>query len=244
MRKYTYMDGFRYYCNSNHLRCLLYNTFGGKLLAKLPYNLIISGLIKDFYYSLLNNPAHSGPLTDQEDTQARGRYHPRGSPEEDKAIGFKLMYDQLKYYGFLKNFIKEEGISVIHLIRNNPLKIYLSRLTGRKRGVAHAIYEVKEVKVWVDPKKILNHLNLIMKNQERMKKFFSDNSYLEIASEDFFGNHSETSKKILDFLGVDEREIRAPKLKKLNPDSVRQIIENYDEIFEVIKGTSYERFLG
>jgi hypothetical protein len=237
------MDGFRYYCNSTPLRRILYNTFGGKLLAKQPYNLIVGGLIRDFYRSLLNNPAHSGPLTDQEDTQSRGRYHPRGSPEEDKAIGFKLMYDQLNYYGFLKNFIREEGTSVIHLIRNNPLKIYLSRLTRRKRGVAHAMYEVKEVKVRVDPKCILDHLSLIVKNQEGMKKLFPDNPYLEITSEDFFRNDSETAEKILDFLGVEECEIRAPKLKKLNPDSVKQIIENYDEIFEVIKGTSYERFL-
>jgi hypothetical protein len=76
-----------------------------------------------------------------------------------------------------------------------------------------------------------------------MKKLFPDNPYLEITSEDFFRNDSETAEKILDFLGVEECEIRAPKLKKLNPDSVKQIIENYDEIFEVIKGTSYERFL-
>ncbi len=243
MKKYIYMDGFRYYCHSNLLRRVLYNTFGIKFLAKLPYNLITSRLIKDFYHSLLNNPAHSGPLTDQEDTKSRGRYHPRGSPEEDKAIGFKLMYDQLGYYGFLKSLIKSENISVIHLIRNNPLKIYLSRLTRRKRGVAHAVYAVKEVKVCVDPQSILTNLSVIVKNQGRIKKFFPDNPYLEITSEDFFRNHSETSKKIIDFLGVQDCEIRVPKLKKLNPDSVREIIENYDEILEILKGTPYERFL-
>ena len=243
LRKYTYMDGFRYYCISNPLRRFTYNAFGSEPLSKLPYNAILAGLIKDFYDSLLNDPAHSGPLTDQEDAESRGRYHPRNGRDVEEAVGFKLMYDQLEYYGFLRSPIKERSISVIHLIRNNPLKIYLSRLTRRKRGVAHAVYEVKEVKVWVDPKSILNHLSLIARNQEEMKKLFPDNPYLEITSEDFFLHHAETSVKILNFVGVDQCEVDAPKLKKLNPDSVKQIIENYHEISEILKGTSYERFL-
>jgi len=237
------MDGFSYYCNANPLRRLLCGIFGNGLFARLPYNLALSGLIKDFYHSLLYNPSHSGPLTDDEDIKFRGHYHPRENPERDKAVGFKLMYNQLEYYGFLKKLIKNENLYVIHLIRNNALKIHLSKLTRRERGVAHSTCKVKEVKVRVDPRTILHHLSRIVKKRERMKKMFPDNPYLEITSEDFFAHHPEVSKKVLDFLEVDRCEVRAPNLKKLNPDSVRRIIENYDEIFKVLKGTPYERFL-
>jgi hypothetical protein len=237
------MDGFRYYSISDPLRHFVYNTFGGEPLAKLSYNVLLARLIKGFYDSLLNNPAHSGPVTEQEDPESRGRYHPRNGRETEEAVGFKLMYDQLEYYGFLKSLIKDRAISVIHLIRNNPLKIYLSKLTRRKRGVAHAVHRVKEIKVWVDPKSILDHLSLIARNQEKMKKLFPDNPYLEIISENFFLNHAKTSEKVLDFLGVHQCEVNAPKLQKLNPDSVKRIIENYDEISEILRGTSYERFL-
>ena len=243
LRKYSAMDGFKYYCNANPLRRFLYNVFGNKVFAKLHYNLIINNLIRDFYYSLLNDPTHSGPLTENEDMKSRNLYYPRKNAEKDKAVGFKLMYDQLEYYRFLKDLIKGENLYVVHLIRDNVLKIHLSKLTRRKRGIPHSVHKVEKVKVWVDPMKILNHLSRIIKSQERMKNFSPDNPYLEIAFEDFFSNHSEISKKVLDFLGVEQCEVRAPKLKQLNPDSVRRIIENYDEIFAILKGTPYEHFL-
>ena len=243
LRKYNGMDGFGYYCNSTLLRRVLYGISDNRILSGIPYNFVISGLIKNFYDSLLNNPTHSGPITDGEDMKLRRHYHPRGNPEKDKAIGFKLMYDQLEYYGFLKSLIRAENIYIIHLIRNNPLKIYLSKLTRRKRGIAHSVREVKEVKVWVNPKTLLHRLDRTIEAQRKMKILFSNNPYLEITSEDFFGNYSETSKRTLGFLGVENRQIRMPRLKKLNPDSVGQIIENYDEITKKLKGTPYERFL-
>jgi hypothetical protein len=181
-------------------------------------------------------------LTDEGDIESRSRYHPREDPEKDKAVGFKLMYDQLEHYSFLKKLIKSENLHVIHLIRKNALKIYLSRLTKRKRGIAHSVYRVEEVKVWVNPKTVLNHLSWIVSRQEKMRLFLY-NPYLEITSEYFFNNHSEASKKIFDFLGVDQCEVRLPSLKKLNPDSTRQVIENYDEIAQILRGTPYECFL-
>jgi hypothetical protein len=243
LREYSDMDGFRHYCNANLLRKSLYNIFGNKIFVKLPHNLIISNLIKNFYYSLLNNPSHSGPWTDDEDVKFRNHYHPRENPEKDKAVGFKLMYNQLEYYGFLKNLIKSENLYVVHLIRSNVLKMHLSKLTARRRKIWHSVHKVEKAKMWVDPKTILDRLSLIIRSQERMKEFFPDNPYLEIVYEDFFDNHLEISKKVLDFLGVGQCEIRAPNLKKLNPDSTRQVIENYDEIFAILKGTPYEHFL-
>lgn len=207
----------------------------------MPGNLILSSLIKDFYYSLLFNPTHSGPITDDEDMSLRGSYHPRKNPESDRAVGFKLMYDQLEDYIFLKDLIRRENIFLIHLIRNNPLKIHLSKLARRKRGIPHSVNEVEKVRVWVDPKKLTNRLDRIVRDQERMKKTFPDNPYLEITFEDFINDYPDSSKKIWDFLGVNYQcGIRTPKLKKLNPDSVRQIVENYDEIASTLKGTPYE----
>lgn len=124
------MDGFSYYCNANLLKRFLHNIVGNRIFAKLPYNLILNCLIKDFYYSLLNNPTHSGPLTDEEDMESRSRYHLRENFKPDRAIGFKLMYGRLEDYRFLEGFIKSENLYVIHLIRNNALKIYLSKLAS------------------------------------------------------------------------------------------------------------------
>lgn len=76
-----------------------------------------------------------------------------------------------------------------------------------------------------------------------MKKAFPDNPYLEVRFEDFFGNYPKVSEKVLDFLRVDRCEVRLPNLKKLNSDSVKEIIENHEEIFAILKGTSCECYL-
>ncbi|MBL0732410.1 MAG: hypothetical protein JJW03_06135 [Desulfosarcina sp.] len=72
---------------------------------------------------------------------------------------------------------------------------------------------------------------------------FQDNPYIEITYEAFLNNYAEPYKKMLSFLGVKQWATPQSKLKKLNPDSLRGIIENYDEVASVFKGTLYEKFL-
>lgn len=243
LRKYVGADGFERYSKTNPVRYFLYNIFGNKFANKIPFNQVITNLIKDYYHSLIHNPVHSGPLTDTEDLSLRAEYHTRDSGKNDKAVGFKLMYDQLEDFKCLKELIKNEGVLIIHLIRTNLLKMHLSKLTRRKRGVAHSSKKVEKVKVGVNHKTILNQLDELNDDQQRMKKMFPGNPYLEVTFEDIFYRQTEIARKVCDFLGVEQCKIRPPVLKKLNPDSVRDIVENYDEVSKKLIGTRYEHFL-
>ena len=50
--------------------------------------------------------------------------------------------------------------------------------------------------------------------------------------------------KILNFLNLRPAEMEFPGyLKKLNPDSLPLLIDNFDEVVSVLKGTPHEKFL-
>ena len=73
------MDGFSYYSGSKYYRKILCLIFCNAIMKNIPVNYIISGIIKNFYYSLLYNPAHSGPITDNENLELRNKFHRRGN---------------------------------------------------------------------------------------------------------------------------------------------------------------------
>ena len=151
------------------------------------------------------------------------------------------MYGQL--YDYQRRWIEKENISIIHLIRQNVFKKHLSYLTKQKRGIAHSTVNIELVKVFCDPSTIIEILDYSIKSQNKRKEIFPDNPYIEITYEAFLNNYAEPYKKILSFLGVKQWAMPQSKLKKLNSDSLRGIIENYDEVASVFKGTLYEKLL-
>lgn len=240
LRKYGAMDGFKHFCNQSITKKFFYDVFCNKIFTKIPFNSFPNNITKEFFNSLYNNPDHSRPWTNME---TWNNYQPRENLDMTNAVGFKLMYYQLKNYKILKFWIENNNLGIIHIRRDNILKIYLSRLLLRKRGFAHSSVKVKAVKVFVNPKTIVAYLERIDRVQENIKNLFPNNPYLEIKYEDFFSNNLETSERIWEFLGVRKYRIPAPSLKKVNYNYVEEIIGNYDKIVNALKNTPYESFL-
>ena len=96
----------------------------------------------------------------------------------------------------------------------------------------------------MDPGEVLTQLNEIINAREKMRKKFLDNPYLEITYERFFSDNFEEAERIFAFLGIERAKVESPKfLKKLNPDSLEDLIENYDEIAMILKEMPYQEFL-
>ena len=124
LNKYVGMDGFSYYCRSTNTRKFLSTLFCNSIFKKLGADLVLSKMIEEYYNSLLYNPDHSGPITDSESLELRDKYHLQNSLDSDKAVGFKLMYDQLQEYRALESILNKHSCSVIHFIRKNVLRIH------------------------------------------------------------------------------------------------------------------------
>lgn len=244
LRTYPAADGFKSYCEANRFRRLLYYTLGKPRFTKSSYNFAMKWIIERYLDELYNNPSFSAPWTDMTTDAWWKEYQPRGNSDLEKVVGYQLMYSQCTDYRPLRGWIANLNVSIIHLIRRNALKLLLSRIISKSTKQYHFASNMTQQKVFLDPKQLLTQLDRIVSKPEKMRKKFLGNPYLEITYERFFANHSEESERILAFLEIERSEMEFPKfLKKLNPESLEDLIENYDEIAMTLKGTPHQEFL-
>ena len=162
-----------------------------------------------------------------------------------KAFGFKLMYNQNN--NMLTNLMQERDFHVIHLIRQNFLKIVLSRETARARSQYHLApgEEAKSIKVRLDTETLIPDLNVIQKEVDAHREIFKSGRYMEVHYENLISNKDQVTKSIIEFLGLGEEGISKMEfpLKKINSENLQDLIENFDEVQSVISDSPYQSFL-
>ena len=244
LRIYEAADGFRAYCESNGIRRFFFdNSVGRGRFTKPLYSFIMNWFGNRFLKGLFYNPTFSAPWTDMT-TEAWKEYQPRENIDQVNLVGFKIMYNQLLEYNFLQGWIVNQNVPIIHLIRENALKLLLSIEMSKKTNEYQFAGEKIRPKLFLDPGEIIKQLDYIVALREKTKEKFTGNPYIEITYEQFFYNHSVESNRIYDFLKIGNAKAVHPKyLKKLNPDNLEELIENYDSIAKVLKRTPYQKFL-
>ena len=162
-----------------------------------------------------------------------------------RAAGFRLIYDMVGIFPELVEIANEENIKVLHLIRENVLKTYVSSVTARIHKMHHPREgdRVQSVKVHLDPAKMLQSMKTRTQRIEAMRARFSTCPYMETTYEEFTANRDSETARILPFLGIDDMRELHSDLVKINPDSLEDIIENYAEIQDTLSGTPYEIYL-
>ena len=160
-----------------------------------------------------------------------------------KAAGFKLMYNQLTAYPLLEQWFEEENIHVIHLIRKNILKTIISRKTAEKRNIYHSTEKLNTDKIYIDTKHLISDIEEIKGEIESNRNKIKHNNYIEVFYEDISSNLKKYASETLSFLGINSYEDMNCDLKKINPDSLEDIIENYDEVCQELAGNNYISFL-
>ena len=164
---------------------------------------------------------------------------------KSKAIGFKLMYNQNN--DTLSDLIKENDFHVIHLIRQNFLKIILSRETARKRSLYHASNsdDIESIKIHLQSENLIDELYEIKKEVDRNRAVFKSTAYSEVFYEDLIANKDEVTKSIINSLGLSLNGLSDMvfPLKKINSDKIEDIIDNYDEIKNILENSEFREFL-
>jgi len=166
----------------------------------------------------------------------------------EKATGFKLMYSMTSWYPYqfpmVMRYIEQRGLAVIHLTRANALRTHLSRVTARARNVWHTHKALgKKQAVVVPTDRLLKSLHKIVQQDELWKNKLSILDPLSITYESLARNLDDASGEILSFLDVDIEVGLQSTLKKINPNDLRQVIENYDEVENVMIGSIFETLL-
>ncbi len=166
--------------------------------------------------------------------------------ENFKARGFKLMYYQTFYTPGLISYLKKNNIKVILLLRENILRNALSDLRARATGIYHNQDDNEEQrsglsKFTVDTETLKQRMDNIIKQNKKLANIVHDTNYLKIRYEDFT-DWNVTMNRIAKFLNVSTTEISAGA-KKLNPDNLTDMIENYSEVENWLKQNNYADFV-
>jgi hypothetical protein len=170
-------------------------------------------------------------------------------PRRDlRAIGFKLMYDQVVRYPEILLYFRTRAVRILHLIRANVLDILLSREAQSRRSFAHARSpaELETVRVPIDTRRLIPKLMRIRGEQRTAGLLLSALRLdtFEFSYENAIRDDAVLSKALA-FVGVEGVsgvELPAVMLK-LAPLSHREGIANFEEVAETLRGTTLARLL-
>jgi hypothetical protein len=158
---------------------------------------------------------------------------------------FKAMYNQLERPFCLRYLRDHEEIRVVHLRRRNLLKLHVSTLLMPKRRELQANTPVDLIRIRVNPAKAIANMRIARARYERFERIFDRHPRLPVTYESLIDGQTlrhETGRRICEFLGVRPRPMRS-ELVKMNPESLRQVVTNYDELAAQVSRTEFAELL-
>ena len=165
--------------------------------------------------------------------------------------GFKFKSYQVHRQGtIIDDFIKQlldSDYKIISLTRENSLKMALSFWIAHLRGEDyHNIGgQIERKKVTVDVKELMDSIEYIEIDRERMMKSLVNIETLDLVYEDDLqdpGKAVKSCQKTFGFLGVEPIEVQS-KFKKLSTGRLSDDLENAEEVYNFIKESKYAHFL-
>ncbi len=146
--------------------------------------------------------------------------------------------------------LRERKIPIVHLLRRNHLRVYVSALLARVNGVWHSKSPdaVKMSTLRLDDRECLRYLAGQCQEDSRVGlELAGYPRILELEYSRLFdlrGKFSEdTLRALTGFCHVSLNNACEPGLIKMTPNSLRSVIANYDEIERSLSGSPYEWML-
>jgi LPS sulfotransferase NodH len=133
---------------------------------------------------------------------------------------------------------------ILHLIRLNMLKVIVSRQIAKTSKIYHSTHPIaQQYKINLSPPKVKACLSHQTQQIQKYRQAFADNPYLEVTYESFVTHRDAETRRVLQFLDVEQFTPLISSLVKINSDSLADLIDNYHEVARTLKGTAFEKFL-
>jgi LPS sulfotransferase NodH len=179
-------------------------------------------------------------------TRMMDRYFAR---DDRPVMAFKAMYNQISPPWTLRYLREHTEIRVLHLRRHNLLKQYVSHaLIHVKRDDhwdPHTTQPVKPASIVISADDALRYLRRLRAEHDAHERMFVHHPRLSLTYESMIdGNALATgvARDICNFLGISQQPMHS-KLVKLNPELLREMITNYDEVSRRIRQTEFADLL-
>jgi hypothetical protein len=167
---------------------------------------------------------------------------------EAPVMAFKAMYNQLADPRVRHYLCSDTEIRVIHLRRDNLLKQYVSKVLapkkfGQQPWGSTELLPITSTKIV--PERAIREMRKAQNLHREHEQIFSGHRRAELVYETIVDGHSLSDAAavvIFELLELEPAPMKG-KTVKVNPDSLAQIIDNYDEVVSALCGTEFERFL-
>jgi len=144
------------------------------------------------------------------------------------------------------NNLYENGWKVIYLHRRNKVKHALSNFIAKERSSFHKTDDTKEnLELHIDTESFVKVVTDRDNFVEAEREILNDKDHLEIVYEEDLeksANHQATVDKVMDYLDLERREVQTD-YKKVIKAPPEELIVNYDELVERIKGNGWGNYL-
>jgi LPS sulfotransferase NodH len=170
----------------------------------------------------------------------------RHYPISVKAVGCKIFYPHLTAHEWLQ-FNALPDFKIIHLMRRNQVKLFLSlqiaqktnRWIENKPGIKPPL-EQRQIRI--DPRQLKAFIQLSHLWREQARQRFKDRAILEIYYEDLIADFDRVVTEAITFIGAKQWDRAKVNLRKQNPEAMRDLILNYDELKSVFAKTPWRAY--
>ncbi len=166
-------------------------------------------------------------------------------PRFVQAVGFKLFYNH-PTKGDPDDIWRQirgiEGLHVIRLERRNLLRASVSRSIGQSTRTwmrTKREQSLEERRVSIDPDELVLRMEECRRWNDGSRDLFPGKPWLDLAYEELVAEPERELKKVQEFLGL-ATPIPVSTLERQNPEPLRDLIRNYDEVRARIAGTEWQ----
>ena len=196
-----------------------------------------------YWYFRRQSPAHRIAALFRPRQSVAQYLHELYSDTSHAAVGFKLMYSHLQARPYLWSQLESLDLRVLHVTRRNVLKTLISRRSAASSGVYHVSGNHRANKIQLDTSNLLRDLQIIAAEEKQWRSMLRpDTPYLGLVYEDYLVDQAQSNTQICEFLGIPARSMHS-ELKKVNPDSLREILGNYEEVQAALQGSEFAKYL-
>ncbi|KAJ0981529.1 hypothetical protein J5N97_009784 [Dioscorea zingiberensis] len=173
------------------------------------------------------------------------------------AVGLKWMLNQglTMHHKEIVEYFNRRGVSVIVLFRRNLLRRLVSilanshdrdakQLNGTHKAHVHSKDEadvLARYKPSINATELIPSLNHMDRGSADALEYFKSTRHMLLYYEDLISNHTKLMD-VQEFLKLPQRKL-ASRHVKIHTKPLAEQVENWDTIYNTLKGTQYERFL-
>jgi LPS sulfotransferase NodH len=175
------------------------------------------------------------------------RYYGR---KEAPVVLFKAMYNHADNRRVRKYLAEHEEIRVIHLRRDNLLKQHVSRMLiyeKRERPwQPHSTYRLPVVSVRIEPQRAISEMRRVRDTYNDFEQLLSRHRRIELKYEELFNGptlSNDAWHAISELLEIEHADDATSNLVKINPNSLRPMVKNYDELAAALAETEFAKYL-